>query len=276
MCSTLLTHPSRRPTPRPRNCPRCDGRSVQRWGRFSGRQRYRCLGCRRTFSTFTGTALYYLKRIDLWDDFRVTMRNCLTVRESAARIGVHRDTAFRWRHRLLAAVSGSESVMLCGNVAVGRTWFPYSTKGQSPPRGAPTPRPCDMPHWRRPRVWVVLATDEHGSAMSAVEGPTRSGAAFLTGALEGKVAPGSVLCSSRGPYSSVAACATRLGLNFFTLTRDAARDQRLEPPHLYAIRINRWLRRFRGVASRYLSHYLVWFRLSDTAWKGHREPQAHL
>jgi hypothetical protein len=46
-------------------CPRCRGRWIQRWGQFAGRQRYRCRGCRRTFSDLTGTPAAYVKKLGL-------------------------------------------------------------------------------------------------------------------------------------------------------------------------------------------------------------------
>jgi hypothetical protein len=42
-----------------------------------------------------------------------------------------------------------------------------------------------------------------------------------------------------------------------------SRHQGPEPPQLWFVRFKRWMRRFRGVASRYLDHYLVWFRRCD-------------
>ncbi|WP_411281596.1 transposase [Gemmatimonas sp.] len=45
-------------SPRVCACPRCRSAQVQRWGRErTGTQRYRCLGCRRTFNDLTRTAM---------------------------------------------------------------------------------------------------------------------------------------------------------------------------------------------------------------------------
>lgn len=92
--------PRRMPLQDGSRCPRCDGERVQKWGRFSGRQRYRCRDCGRTFSTFTGTPLHYLKRPELWRWFLWCHDGRLTVRAAGAALGVHKDTALRWRHRV--------------------------------------------------------------------------------------------------------------------------------------------------------------------------------
>jgi transposase-like protein len=260
------SRPRARSDPHRRLCPRCNARTVQRWGRFAGRQRYRCRCCRRTFSTFTGTALYYLKRVDRWDAFRSAMRHGLTVRAAAVRVGIHRDTAFRWRHLLLHAVERGERVIHSGHLALGSTSFPYSAKGSR------TERRSDLvgDHlniWGHPRVWVALARDEHGASSSAIQGPARLGAAFFDDFLRGRVMFGTTVRGHEGPFSTAAVCARRLGLDFLPLCRS---DQTTDPEPIpaYAVRIKRWLVPFRGVATRYLSHYLVWFRLTDTRWMG--------
>ena len=49
------------------NCPHCNSRSLSRWGSTSqGKQRYRCNGCHKTFSTLTGTSLFRMKKPDKW------------------------------------------------------------------------------------------------------------------------------------------------------------------------------------------------------------------
>ena len=69
------------------SCPRCDADRVHRWGSFSGRKRYRCVACRRTFSDFTGTPLAYIKKLPAWSPYCLCMREGLssTPRRAAPR-----------------------------------------------------------------------------------------------------------------------------------------------------------------------------------------------
>lgn len=244
---------------------------MQRWGHFSGRQRYRCTACERTFSTFTGTALHYLKRIDAWAGFVLAVQQSLTLRAAALANGVHRDTAFRWRHRFLAAVERGDRVVLHGEVAIGFTWFRYSRKGQK--RGYQTAAcsltadPMAVRSEGHPgdRVWVVLAKDGRGLSISSVVGSAAPGTRVLCDSLRHRVAPDTRLRSHTGPYSSEAACAHRLGLRFGRHS-SASSDEEPEPVRACAVRIKRWMRRFNGVATRYLSHYLAWFQIMDSGW----------
>src|SRR5690606_38467776 len=113
-------------------CPRCQSVSVCRWGRFAGRQRYRCGTCRRTFSDLTGTPVAWSKCLGSLPAYRDCMRGSASLRASARSVGVHLTTSFRWRHRLLDGACNEEIVRLCGFVETGtarvictdtRTWM---------------------------------------------------------------------------------------------------------------------------------------------------------
>jgi len=85
------------------SCPRCTCPRVQRWGSFSGRRRYRCTGCCRTFSDLTGTILARCRRPDAWTRYLEAMEDRLTLRAAARHAGIGLRTSFRWRHRILEA-----------------------------------------------------------------------------------------------------------------------------------------------------------------------------
>jgi len=91
--------PARRPP-----CPRCATPGAHRWGAFSGRQRWRCLGCKRTFSTFTGSVLFRIRRLDAWDHFAHHLWGTQSLRQAALTLGINKDTALKWRLRLLDAL----------------------------------------------------------------------------------------------------------------------------------------------------------------------------
>lgn len=85
-------------------CLHCRDTSVIRWGWFSGRRRYRCKACRRTFSDLTDSALQYLKKLHPWPAQLELMGRAHSIRDAAAVCGVHRTTAVRWRRRVLGAL----------------------------------------------------------------------------------------------------------------------------------------------------------------------------
>ena len=57
-------------------CPHCQVAHVQRWGRESGIQRYRCCDGHRTFNALTGSPLAGLKCREAWADYAKAMIDC--------------------------------------------------------------------------------------------------------------------------------------------------------------------------------------------------------
>ena len=84
-----------------RCCPHCACRQLNRHGQANNRQRFRCRRCLRTFNDLTGTPLARLRLRDKWLDYIVMLREARSVRAAAAQVGVHSNTALRWRHRFL-------------------------------------------------------------------------------------------------------------------------------------------------------------------------------
>jgi len=240
-------------------CPRCASARVQRWGSFSGRRRYRCVACRRTFSDFTGTALAYVKRLSAWVPYCASMRDATPVRTAARMAGVSTATAFRWRHRILSARGGDAP--LGGAVTVGETWFHHSEKGSRSLRRKPRRRRIVQRHQATP-VWVLIARDEEGRVAGDVVGYARPGPEDVVVALVHRLSPGAELVSRFGHYGATARAAD-LVLQV-PYRRAAGSAPEVVAVKWYIVRLHRWMRRFRGVATRYLANYLAWHRF----WEG--------
>ena len=108
----LLSAPAPQPTVRdlldggtagPPRCGHCGSKLVGRWGSAHGLARYRCRECQRTFNILTGTSLARLRHRPQWLSFGAALQDASSVRKSAATCEVAASTAFRWRHRFLAA-----------------------------------------------------------------------------------------------------------------------------------------------------------------------------
>jgi transposase-like protein len=270
--------PQGRKGPTGASCPRCGSSRVVGWGRYRSGRRHRCAGCGRTFTSTTGTPEAYLKKPVLWGIFRDFMRVSLPVRHSAAVLGVHKDTAFRWRHRFLDAVRAGTATLpgvppaavepLDGRIFVAETWFMFSEKGKRN-LDRPARRHAWVTDWLfAPRAWVVLLGDDSGRHVGQLTGLRRPMADDLEpilAALVGGRTP--VLTSRDGPYAQLPRVARRLGLRHERVGLQAG--GRVEA---YRRRLKRWLRPFRGVATRYLPNYLAWHRLVDRGDSAPRLP----
>src|SRR5699024_9754705 len=121
-------------------CPHCAAGSPVRYGRASGLQRYQADACRRTFNVLTGTLLARLRHRHAWRAFAQALIDGQTVRQSADRVGVHRNTAFRWRHRFLAAPAAMQAEQLTGIAEADETFMRRSYKGSRSLTRAPRKR----------------------------------------------------------------------------------------------------------------------------------------
>lgn len=278
----------------PTVCPRCGGiRRIQKWGTFSGRQRYRCLSCGRTFSDLTGTVLAHSKRPGAWILFLHELGRAESVRATAARIGVHRDTVFRWRHRFLSLLRTHDLTLPAAAVQRGEHpasaflefLVPHSLKGQrrrESPRAGSYGRPArshGVPHGRRPlhgRVSVLLLDFLKSgvapiASVSSKPSRTRLSPPALAADLAPLLRPGTTLLALPHERVRLQEAVSLLPLRL----RDRGSSKSIQRRRLaigtipgpwlrrmrsYWCRFLRWLTRFRGVASRYLVHYLHWYR----------------
>ena len=111
-----------------RRCPHCASEGAVSRGMARGLRRYQCKGCGRTFNALTGTPLSGLHHKERWLSFGASLAKGETVKASAARCDVAVSTAFRWRHRFLAAAR-SDSEVLKGIVEADETYVLESRKG---------------------------------------------------------------------------------------------------------------------------------------------------
>lgn len=243
------------------SCPHCGGRRISKWGRASSRQRYRCRDCSRTFSTFTGTALYRVKRPDLWRRFLWCMDGRLTVRASAAVLGVDKDTVLRWRHRVLEQWRRQPKPRLKRRLVIGEFSVPHSAKGD---------RRLSRPARRRGEDWsfpsiqtgpvMVLVAWESGTALLLRSVPGRVTSRDYDRIIAPRIWTLAEIVGAGGDSCAVAGFARRLGVTYTSERRS------FEPAQVFLVRreLRAWLRPFHGVASRRLDNYLEWFRRSVT------------
>lgn len=237
------------------SCPRCGAARVVRWGGFAGRQRYRCKQCGRTFSDLTGSPAAYTKRLVLWPQYERCLAETSSVRCAAARLGIHPSTAFRWRHVLLDSLRAGDTEKVGGCIDIGSVWFTYSEKGRRGLERAARSRGVRFPSAYRGRsVRVVVACDRTDRVVSALSenGVSRQ---RLESALANRIEGCSGLFAEPSLFAACTLFARRLGA---TLQRMRYATTRA---YAYGVCLDRWLQRFRGVATKYLSNYLVWHRV---------------
>jgi transposase-like protein len=119
-------------------CPHCASQRLQRWGHASGLPRYRCGDCRRSFNALTGTPLARLRKKERWAAQTEALITGESLVKAADRCDVAVTTAFRWRHRFLAAPALDKPSQLTGIIEADETFILESFKG----RRSDLPRPA--------------------------------------------------------------------------------------------------------------------------------------
>jgi len=249
-----------------RCCPRCGNEHCYRHGFANDLQRYRCCACGRTFNDLTGTPLARLRLKDKWLAYSQVLLDSLPVRKAADRVGVHRNTAFRWRHRFLQWVKLDRPAALNGIVEADETFLLESQKGS---------RTLDRPPRRRggraakrgissELDCILVARDREGRTIDAVTGRGALTAAQLERDLLPKLHRQALLVSDS--HAAYRAFARKHRIAHHTVNlRAGMRVRRLgnlaihvQNVNAYHQRFKTWLQGFRGVASRYLPNYLGW------------------
>lgn len=254
----------------PAGCPKCQCHRLVRNGQADGVQRYRCRGCGVTFNTLTGTPLARLRHRAKWLLQAEAMDAGLSVRKAAARMGVHRTTAFRWRHRFLSVPCETKDAHLSGVVEADEAYVLRSFKGQQHRLRADASR---RPRRRGGRAAKRGLSDEQVPVLVVRNRAGQTTDFVLTSAnkqgvmtvLPTAMAPDAVLCTDGS--ATLANAARDLGLEHHGLNTLRGERKRgawhIQNVNAYHSRLKAWMARFKGVATSYLPNYLGWFRALD-------------
>jgi transposase-like protein len=245
-------------------CPRCRATDSQRWGRYKNRQRYRCAGCRRTFNDLTGTRIAYAKRLRLWSGMAQCHLLGLPMRKTARRLRVLTSTTtFRWRHRLMDAIRQLPPEVLAGIMEADETFFRYSEKGKRNLDWKPRKRggPAARPGLSREQVGVVAARDRQAGTVAAVAARGAPTTQNLTRVLQPCVPAGSTPCTDGADAYRrfcVGSGVVHQPVGNAPGTRVVGGIYDIQHINAYHQRLKQWMRRFSGVATKYLDSHMRW------------------
>jgi len=245
-------------------CPHCDSGDVVRWGQASDLPRYRCKACLRTFNALTKTPLAKLRMKDKWAAQAEAMIDGVSLAKAARRCGVHPTTAFRWRHRFLAALSGDKPKALSGIVEGDETFILESFKGKRsgiPRKSRKRGGKSAKRGLSAEQIPVIVARDRSGATTDAVL--PKLDRVSIAAALSGVVTPANEFCCDGG--TAIVAFTRRAGIAAHVLPKPGKPTRQTPDYHLnnvnaYHGRLKEWLRRFHGVATKNLPNYLGWRR----------------
>lgn len=206
-----------------------------------------------------------LRHRERWGGYAQALVQSLTIRKAAAYCGVHKNTAFRWRHRFLGLIAEHRAQRESGIVEADETFFLESFKGQRA-----------LPRLARKRGGTARRRGFTAEQIPVLVVRDRSGrhadfhlhkldAAHVHAVLQPLLDPDAILCTDgAGVYHSFAKAEGithhRLNLRQKRRTEGAFHIQNV---NAYDSRLKAWMARFHGVATKYLANYLGWRRLLE-------------
>jgi transposase-like protein len=245
-------------------CGHCGSENFSKWGKATGMKRYMCRACDRTFNALTGTPLAHLHSKEKWLAYASALADGVSLRKAAARVGVHLETSFRWRHRFLATSKAAKAQHLSGIVEADETFILKSAKGSrkltgraprkrggKPTKTGTSPDDYDI---------VLIARDRSGATTDHIlhdlTAPTTAAV------LKPLVAKDAVLVSDgRDAYASFASAENILHISIIASHGEHVYDGfHIQNVNAYTSRFKAWMRPFNGVASWRLPTYLGWRR----------------
>lgn len=252
-----------------RVCPHCGCTHVVRNGtRKDGTQRYLCRDCGKSFvvtsnSIVAGTH----KELDVWEKYISCMMSGLSLRKTATICGIHRNTAFIWRHKILDALQNmANGVQLDGIVEADETFFDISYKGNhSKSKTFTMPREArhrgHSSHVRglsHDKVCVPCAVNRNGLSIAKVTNTGRVSTKDLHHIYDGRIKPTATLVTDK--LNSYVRFTTANGIELVQLKTGKTKRGIYNIQHInnYHSQLKKFMQRFNGVSTKYLNNYLIW------------------
>ena len=250
-------------------------------------QRYKCKKCGKVFSPLykslvSGSNLSFQQ----WIKFIDCLYNGYTIKQTAKRCDISEHTAHENRTKLFYALKLlNDKVTLRGNIALDETYFPLSFKGNhSKQEGFVMPRAANKRGKENRKkgasknlVCVICAVDDTGNSVAKVVGLGMSSAVKLNSVLQEHFNE-EVAClySDKSAVIRKFAEICELEIKQEKLLRKGAQkadgiiyskdtfviNRYLQIVNSYHSRLKRFLDRFSGISTKYLSGYLYLF-----AWR---------
>ena len=196
-----------------------------------------------------------------------------SLRACAREVGISLPTSFKWRHKILAAIQGLEGgISFSGITEADELLMQYSEKGRRYKTLEEKEKAINTVH---PNVAVLVMTDREGNLLFKHTGENRVHNSQIKEELRRRVSEKNLICFKPNDEFTQA---VKESPSKKVLVR---RKTRLKTKGLAVYSVNIvekkitnflvWMMRFRGVATKYLQNYLMWFVVMNKYLKANVE-----
>ena len=247
-------------------CPHCSSELISKNGKYNGKQRYICKDCKRTFTDFTNSAIYRSKKsLDKWLKYAKCMIMGLSIRKSAKIVGINIATSFFWRHKILDCISAFLGTgHVDGLIEADEVFFAENFKGTKtinmPRESHKRGKSIKKRGISKEQICVATALDRQGNLIIEPLCKGRMTYKELENLYKGHIGENSILCTDS--HKSYIRFATDFNLDHKRIKTGKHKEDIYHIQHINNLHSNlkRWMRRFNGVASKYISNYMHWFK----------------
>ncbi len=284
---TITTHP----TPSAKNgrakekgiaCPHCRSCATKLHGKYRNRSRYKCLSCSKTFNDMTNTPLSGSHHPDKMRALAAEMAGGgKPLRKSAEKFGIHVETAFEWRHKIMQGYNVAPSRKLKEVAEADETFFLFSEKGDKSVSKRREPRKrggkARTAGISEDHVAIILACDRDQELILGVASRGRISVKDIEEVLGERIDVKATFCTDS--HSSFKAFAKAYDLKYQPINvskgqRVVKKVYHIQNANSAHMRLKTWMIRFHGVSTKHLASYARWFGLmEETKHLENREEQ---
>jgi len=238
-------------------CPRCRCEYVTKAGVHNGRQVYKCKNCKYQFRETAKSLVYHLHKYPLILDYLKCMLEGKSLRACASEVGISLPTSFRWRHKILSAIQGLEGgINFSGITEADELLLQYSEKGRRYKSPEEKEQAMKTVH---PNVAVLVVTDREGNLLFKHTGENKVQNSQIKEELKRRVSENNLICFKPNDEFKQAVMESP---SKKVIVRRKTKGLAIYSVNVAEKKITNflvWMMRFRGVATKYLQNYLMWF-----------------
>ncbi len=227
-------------------CPKCHSCNYIKHGKYNDVQRYRCKNpsCRHTFSDNSFSSFKNTKKFsNLWHAYLELMKSGLSIRQCADKLKITIVTSFYWRHKILSWFNEiNKTPFYYDYVEITKLFTKENFKGRR-----------NISTKERRRIIILSSLDQQKNIMSKpicytclqmknvkeFITPYASKNTYLNGFSDRVIAGFGKVINKHNRWSQK---------KLFTCEIDK----------YFSLKLNKWYRRFYGIGTKYLNHYLSW------------------
>jgi transposase-like protein len=256
-------------------CPRCGCAHTVGKGKPGGHPRRLCRGCKKTYGTSTDRVLAMSKLPrEVWVGYARCMMDSLSLRECATRCNVSLKTSFFMRHRITECMEGCLGPFAVGEACsaeIDEVYLRESFKGNhsqkerfTMPR-KPKRRKGDgvRSGTSKDQICVMTGISDRGDIFLEVAAMGRLTRETAERVLQEKVFKGAII--STDDHHAYRGVLREIGVAAHWRYKASDRSYGvINAVNALHSRLKDFLKRFKGVSSRWVESYLIWLRWTES------------